>query len=53
MAAHTMQCNVISPEHTNKHDLTFQNHPEVALEDFLGDVLPDNSDKVVNQHMAK
>ena len=39
MAAHTMQCNVISPEHTNKQDLTFKNHPEVVSDDFLGDIV--------------
>ena len=38
MAAHTMQCNVIIPEHTNKQDLTFKNHPEVVSDDFLGDL---------------
>ena len=37
MAAHTMQCNMIIPEHTNKQDLTFKNHPEVVSDDFLGD----------------
>ena len=57
MAAHTMQCNVVSPEHTNKQDLTFKNHPEIVSDDFLGDLgvycCPDNADKVVNQQMAK
>ena len=38
MATHTMQCNVIIPEHTNKQDLTFKNHPEVISDDFLGDL---------------
>ena len=38
MAAHTMQCNVITPEHTNKQDLTFQNQSEVVFDDFLGDL---------------
>ena len=56
MAAHTMQSNVIIPEHTNKQDLTFKNHPEVVSGDFLGDLcilFPDNADKVVNWQMAK
>ena len=38
MATHTMQHNVIIPEHTNKHDLTVKNHPEVVSDDFLGDL---------------
>ena len=25
-------------KHTNKQDLTFQNHPEVVSNDFLGDL---------------
>ena len=38
MATRTMQCNVISPEHTNKQDLTFKNHLEIVSDDFLGDL---------------
>ena len=38
MAAHTTQCNVIIPEHTNKQDLTFKNRPEVVSDDCLGDL---------------
>ena len=49
MAAHTMQCNAIIPEHTNKQDLTFKNHPG----DLCIILLPDNADKVVNRQMAK
>ena len=30
--------NVIIPEHTNKQDLAFKNHPEVVSDDFLGDL---------------
>ena len=51
MATHTMQCNV------KTKDLPFKKYPEVASDDFLGDLcillLPDNANKVVNQHMAK
>ena len=32
--------------HTNKQDLTFQNHPEVVSVYIM---VPDNVDKVVNQ----
>ena len=59
MAAHTMQCNVIIPEHTNKQDLTFKNPLEVVSDDFLGNLciilltLPDNANNVVNRQMAK
>ena len=38
MAAHTLQCNMIIPELTNKRDLTFQNHSEVVSDDFLADL---------------
>ena len=38
MAAHTLQCKVIISEHTNKQELTFQNHPEILFDDFLGDL---------------
>ena len=31
-----MQWKVIIAKHTNKQDLTFQNHPEVVYNDFLG-----------------
>ena len=56
MATHTLQYKMIIPEHTNKQDLTFQNHPEFVFDDFLGDLciyLPDNVGKVVNRQMAK
>ena len=35
-----IQCNVIipGPEHTNKQDLIFQNHPDIVSDDFLGDL---------------
>ena len=39
MASHTMQCNVIIPEHTNKQDLTLKNHPEVVTNGFLAHLL--------------
>ena len=45
------QYNVIIPKHTNKQDRAF--HPEIAFDDFIGDLcmlLPDNFD---NQQMAK
>ena len=38
MAANTMQWKVIIAKHTNKQNLTFQNHPEVVSSDFLGDL---------------
>ena len=29
---------MIIPEHTNKQDLAFKNHPEVVSDDFLSDL---------------
>ena len=44
MAAHTMQCNVIIPEHTNKQDLAFKNH-KVVSDDFLGHLCISSTDR--------
>ena len=57
MPTHTMQGNVIIPQHTNKQDLTFKNHPVVVSDDCLGDLCiyccQIMLDKVVNWQMAK
>ena len=34
MATNTMQWKVIIAKHTNKQNLTFQNHPDVVSNDF-------------------